>query len=172
MKITDKFVFFWQDRPFTNFTPCPELVYLGIKWRSTEQAFMWIKAVEFKDYEIAQQIREAKTPREAKALGRKVSNFDTEHWSNLSYSYMKQLVDIKFRSNPKFLSALLNPLFQGKTFVEASPFDRVWGIGYNQENALTVWEGSWGENRLGKILTELRNQYIEEFKNYGYGTIK
>ena len=172
MRITDNYVFFWGDEPFTNFTSCPDLVYLGIKWKSVEQAFMWIKAVEFKDFDTAQLIRKAETPKEAKKLGRQVRNFDAEHWSNVSYRYMKALVNIKFRCNSEFMGALLNPVFHGKTFVEASPYDRIWGIGYSQENALTVWEGSWGENRLGKILTELRDQYIEEFKNYGYGTIK
>lgn len=165
MKVTDKYVFFWGDEPFTNFTECPELIYLGIKWRSTEQAFMWIKAVEFKDFEIAQKIREAKTPKEAKKLGRQVKNFNAEHWSKVSYSYMKQLVDIKFRSNPKFLAVLLNPAFTLKRFVEASPYDRIWGIGMRESEAFDWNEYEWGENRLGKILTELRDKYLKEIQN-------
>ena len=171
MRVTDKFVFFWGDKPFTNFTQCPELTYLGIKWKSTEQAFMWIKAVEFKDFETAQKIREAPTPAAAKALGRKVKPFDAEHWSKVSYNYMKQLVDIKFRTNPKFLKALLNPLFNGKEFVEASPYDRVWGIGFREGEAELNWyRKKWGENRLGKILTELRDKYLKELQNAKFGS--
>lgn len=164
MKVTDDYVFFWGDEPFTNFTPCPNLRYLGIDWKSTEQAFMWIKAVTFKDFDTAQKIRKAETPKEAKKLGRSVKNFKTDIWSKESYNHMKQLVDIKFRTNPEFMAALLNPSFDGKTFVEASPYDKIWGIGFRaQEAAAMVAPGDrerlWGENKLGKILTELREVY-------------
>ena len=163
---TDQFyVYFWADEPFSNFTPCPELTYLGLKWKSTEQLFMWIKAVEFKDFKTALKIREAKTPKEAKRLGRQVKNFDAEHWSKVSYDYMKKIVDIKFKTNPEFFKALMNPLFYGKAFAEASPFDRIWGIGYSEKDARPWEQYMWGENRLGKILTELREQYLHECAN-------
>lgn len=160
MKIKGDYVFFWGDKPFTNFTPCPELTFLGIKWRSVEQAFMWIKAVEFKDFDTAQKIRKVATPKEAKKLGRQVKNFDAEHWNKVSYNYMKQLVDIKFRTNPEFMKALLNPAFFGKAFAEASPYDRIWGIGYSEDDAKPWEQYKWGENKLGRILTELREKYI------------
>lgn len=163
MYVIDEFVFFWSDEPFTNFTPCPNLTYLGIDWKSSEQAFMWVKAVEFKDFKTAQLIRSAETPRDAKRLGRQVKPFDAEQWNKVSYDHMRQIVDIKFRSNPEFMKALLNPRFFNRKFVEASPYDRIWGIGYKAEDALHVWRGSWGENRLGNILTALRNQYLKEF---------
>ena len=164
MRITDKYVFFWGDKPFTNFTKCT-VRYLGIDFPSSEHAFMWIKAVYFKDYDTAQKIRQVEAPSAAKALGRKVKNFDPEEWSKVSYDYMKTLVDIKFRTNPKLLRQLLNPLFNDKTFVEASPFDRIWGIGFRDSDRETLCEYTyaWGENRLGQILTELRKQYIQEF---------
>lgn len=163
MKVTDKYVFFWGDEPFTNFTPCKNLKYLDLDWKSTEQVFMWLKAVEFKDFEIAKKIRAAATPKEAKKLGRQVHNFDGEHWSSVSYDYMKMVVDIKFRSDPDFMKVLINPIFFDKTFVEASPYDRIWGIGMKESEAVWKTQG-WGENRLGRILTELRDQYIEELK--------
>ena len=141
MKVTDKYVYFWGEAPFTNFTSCPNLTYLGLEWKSTEQLFMWLKAVK---------------------LGRQVKNFDAEHWSKVSYDYMKKIVDIKFRSNPRFMKTLLNVAWLNKTFVEASPFDRVWGIGYDEKLAELNW--NWGENRLGKILTELRDRYVKEFQ--------
>lgn len=169
MLITKEHVFFWGEEPFTNFTPCPELTYLGLKWRSTEQLFMWLKAVEFKDFKTAQLIRGVQTPKEAKKLGRQVKNFDAEHWSEVSYKYMKQIVDIKFRSNPEFLKELLNPVFAGKLFVEASPYDSIWGIGFREEDANFYKNRPyWGKNRLGQILTDLREQYLKEFSNESY----
>lgn len=172
MRVENDYVFFWGDKPFSNFTPCPNLNYLGINWKSTEQAFMWIKAVEFKDYKTAQKIRDAKTPQEAKRLGRQVKPFDAEHWSKVSYRHMRQLVDIKFRTNPEFMKVLLSPVFEGKKFVEASPYDKIWGIGYSAENALKVYQSQWGENKLGNILTALRNQYKKEFNSYANAATK
>lgn len=162
MRVTDKYVYFWGEAPFTNFTSCPNLTYLGLEWKSTEQLFMWLKAVEFKDYQKAQEIRQTASPKAAKKLGRQVKNFDAEHWSKVSCDYMKKIVDIKFRSNPRFMKTLLNVAWLNKTFVEASPFDRVWGIGYDEKLAELNW--NWGENRLGKILTELRDQYVKELQ--------
>jgi ribA/ribD-fused uncharacterized protein len=46
---------------------------------------------------------------------------------------------------------------KGKTFVEASPYDKIWGIGYDVENAIENLN-DWGQNLLGKILTELSNE--------------
>lgn len=170
MKVTDEYVFFWSEEPFTNFTPCPNLRYLGIDWKSTEQAFMWIKAVTFKDFKTAQEIRKAETPKEAKKLGRSVKNFKADIWGRESYKHMKQLVDIKFQTNPEFMAALLNPLFDGKTFVEASPYDRIWGIGFREQEAAAMVapgdrERLWGENRLGQILTELRDGYKRSYSS-------
>ena len=164
MRITDKYVFFWGEAPFTNFTRCT-VRYLGIDFPSSEHAFMWIKAVYFKDHDIAQKIRKAPTPAAAKALGREVKNFDPEEWSKVSYAYMKAVVEVKFRTNPELLKELLDPLFDGKTFVEASPYDRIWGIGFRESDSEAINEHTfnWGENRLGRILTELREKLKREF---------
>ena len=40
---------------------------------------------------------------------------------------------------------------------EASPFDRVWGIGFKAEEALSASKARWGENPLGKALTRIRD---------------
>lgn len=53
------------------------------------------------------------------------------------------------------MDKLKDPALNGKFFVEASPFDRVWGIGYDQDHALQN-QSNWGENLLGKTLTFYR----------------
>lgn len=45
----------------------------------------------------------------------------------------------------------------GQIFVEASPYDRIWGIGYTAQDAMQNID-NWGENSLGKILTEISNE--------------
>lgn len=158
MIITDTHIFFWGEEPYTNFTPC-EVEWEKIVFRSSEQAFMWAKARHFKDETGMQKILEAKTPREAKKLGRQVKGFVAEEWYSSSYDLMRSIVKAKFDQHKVYREKLLE--FSGE-FVEASPFDKIWGTGYNE--ALSAWcishNVKWpGENRLGKILTELRDGY-------------
>lgn len=78
---------------------------------------------------------------------------------------MKTAVYGKFLSFDEFGFELTSIKYKGKTFVEASPFDRIWGIGFGEENAPddeTLWEGM---NLLGKVLTEIRDEYV---KTNGY----
>lgn len=60
-----------------------------------------------------------------------------------------------FKSSEQLFMYLKDPALNGKFFVEASPFDRVWGIGYDQDHALQN-QSNWGENLLGKTLTFYR----------------
>ena len=54
---------------------------------------------------------------------------------------------------------ILDPQFEGKTFVEASPTDRIWGCGYGlatDVEALDNEEYWTGRNLLDKVLTDVR----------------
>lgn len=157
MKTSLDYVYFWGDEPFSNFTPCKVTVD-GVNFCSSEQAFMYQKALFFHDTKIAEQILEAKTPKGAKALGRKVHNFNGEAWYAVSYNIMKNIVKHKFDQNQWMKQELLAPYYQNKIFVEASPYDRIWGIGFGQNQA-EFHKKDWGNNRLGQILTELRDEY-------------
>ncbi len=63
----------------------------------------------------------------------------------------------KYQQNPTLLAALLAT--SGTTLVEASPFDRVWGIGLGVNNPKALDRKNWrGQNLLGQILTTLRDE--------------
>ncbi|KAH7026693.1 uncharacterized protein B0I36DRAFT_331157 [Microdochium trichocladiopsis] len=51
-----------------------------------------------------------------------------------------------------------------KELVEASPMDRIWGVGFGAANA-GANRGRWGLNLLGKCLMKAREQFLEEGKN-------
>jgi ribA/ribD-fused uncharacterized protein len=44
-----------------------------------------------------------------------------------------------------------------RELIEASPNDRIWGIGFNAEDALGK-ESEWGSNKLGKALERVRQR--------------
>lgn len=171
MKITDKYVFFWGgilsnwhelENPIKRF---------GHKFTTSEHLFMYLKAFTFGDQEIMEQIIKSETPKEAKKLGRKVKNFDEAHWENFREYRMRDAVISKLEASKEFKEFLCSPEFLGKTFVEASPYDTVWGIGMSEEESGIDDSNNWkGLNLLGKVLTELRDECINAENNYPLNT--
>ena len=157
-RITDEFVFF-HGGPLSNWHRCSIWVPTdsgNLEFRSSEQLFMYIKARTFNDFEAAQKILECTTPREAKELGRQVKGFDESAWERVRESVMLYAVSYKFK-NPDLRQYLLSSKFSGKSFVEGSPTDRVWGIGVDWRDSLADDKKNWrGMNLLGKCLDKVR----------------
>jgi len=165
MKITNKHVFFWGGI-FSNWYKCEfdaEIDGKVYHFHNTEQYFMFMKAITFKDMNSANQIlKKGKNPKIAKMIGRLVKNFDDDVWHEKKYSIMLDANYLKFSSSKEMKEELLKDEYKGKGFVEASPFDKIWGIGIS-ENYASDDESSWeGENLLGKVLDDVRNLIISE----------
>jgi len=120
---------------------------------------MYCKALLFDDSDVATQILAATTPIEVKALGRQVKNFDEETWKENRYRIVKEGNILKFTQHSDLREKLLAT--KGKMLVEASPRDRIWGIGYGAKNALANKE-RWGLNLLGQVLVEIRDEMLDE----------
>lgn len=159
MKITDKFVlFFSKNDMMSNFYP-KQFKHQKHYFSNSEQAFMWRKAIFFKDYEIAHQIlTKAKHPNYAKSLGRKVKNYDDDQWSNIRYEIMKEIVKDKisqFDDLKEFIKSN-----KDKTFVEASPYDNIWGVKLSENDDKILDPSNWnGQNLLGKVYNELKKEF-------------
>ena len=98
-------------------------------------------------------------PRKHKALGRKVRNFDDKTWKANRERIVLEGNRAKFTQNEELLEQLLAT--KGTTLVEASPYDRIWGIGLAASNPLAQDPKTWrGQNLLGKILTQLRDELL------------
>lgn len=156
MKVTDKYVFFWKEHPFCNFTKC-KIEYDGKTFTSSEQMFMWMKADFFGDSETAVKILKTNEPEVARKLGRMVKNYDDAAWDENRVAAMFQAVWSKFIQNKELKDKLCDHKYDGKQFVEAAYYDRIWGIGYDEDHATTISEDKWGRNELGKILNRVRN---------------
>ena len=156
LKVYQNHVAFWGS-PFSNFHPCT-FVYKDVEWKSSEQCFMAMKAKYFKDDESYERILNSTTPKEAKALGRKVKNFNFL-WNFVSESIMFDIVLAKFSQNDDLKRLILSDEYKGKKFVEGSPSDTKWGVGMRYTNPAIEDESNWeGSNLLGKVLDKVREQ--------------
>jgi ribA/ribD-fused uncharacterized protein len=117
------------------------------------------KAMLFEDTEHAAKILAAAHPRQHKALGRKVTPFDDAVWKRERINIVRAGSRAKFTQNPELREKLLAT--KGTTLVEASPYDKIWGIGLAATDARAKDPAQWkGQNLLGKILTDLRDELL------------
>lgn len=127
-----------------------------------EQAMMLNKAHLFGDIETFTKIRETSSPSKQKALGRTVKNFNPTKWDSIAFDLVVSANLSKFTYNKAWreLLFLTHPL----NLVEASPTDRIWGIGYSETDPKVFDEkDNWGKNLLGKALVVVRNQLLQKF---------
>lgn len=165
-----KFLLFWghqpaKDRSITQscFSQWWPAVFEAesIQFPTTEHWMMAGKARLFNDEQILDRIMQAKSPAEAKKLGRLVQNFDPVKWDEQKYEIVVQGNYLKFKQNPLLADFLLST--GERTLVEASPVDPVWGIGLAADNPHAENPLLWkGENLLGFALMEVRDRLKEE----------
>lgn len=119
---------------------------------------MYRKAQLMKDTIAAGKILECKTPAEAKKLGREVKGFDQKVWDENCEAVVEEGNFLKFEQNRELGEVLLGT--GERRLVETSPNDRVWGVGFNSEEA-EGREEEWGKNLLGKALERVRERLRE-----------
>lgn len=145
-----KYKFFWNG-PFSNWHPA-HFIYKGHNFANSEQAFMWEKAMFFGDDITAKYMLQTTNPGEVKRLGRQVSGYDDAAWSKVRYKFMLDVCIEKFSQNPNLKTELLNNF----NFVEASPYDKIWGIGMMESDQGIEDPNNWkGLNLLGEVLNEV-----------------
>ncbi|RKN86144.1 NADAR family protein [Paenibacillus ginsengarvi] len=164
-----KFLFFWGHTPpndgsvnqscFSQWWICPFVVE-GIQYSCAEQYMMAEKARMFGDEEMLAAIMQARHPKEMKEYGRAVKNFDKDAWENGCYGIVKRGNRTKFSQHAE-LAAYLKKTNK-RILVEASPRDRIWGIGMGQSNPDAENPMKWrGQNLLGFVLTEVRDELLK-----------
>ena len=146
------------------------------------------------DEESADKVLKTDQPRAQKALGRKVKNFNEDLWNRNCYDIVKKgnfhkvcnrkislkcnshtpqhshvlshvLYWFKFTQNEELNRALMET--EGTTLVEASPVDKMWGIGLDAESPDAKSYKTWkGTNLLGFALTDVREQIKNSWSKY------
>jgi ribA/ribD-fused uncharacterized protein len=161
-----EFLFFWGHQPepdgtagrgcLSQWWPAPFTVD-GVSYPTAEHWMMAGKARLFRDDQALAAVLAAADPRAAKAAGRSVRGFDEEAWAAARFDLVVAGNLAKFRCNPE-LGVFLATTPPG-VLVEASPRDRIWGIGMNASHPNARRPSRWrGTNLLGFALMNVRDQ--------------
>jgi ribA/ribD-fused uncharacterized protein len=165
-----KFLFFWGHRPqpdgsigagcLSQWWPAPFTID-GRTFATAEHYMMWRKAWLFVDTSIAEQVLAAPHPQQAKRLGRQVRDFEDQIWQEARFDIVVAGSVAKFGQHHELRRYLLGT--GDRVLVEASPQDRIWGIGLSAADERASHPDQWlGLNLLGFALmaarTSLRGQ--------------
>jgi conserved hypothetical protein, ribA/ribD-fused len=161
MKIIGTRVYFYRPSDmFSNHYICPMEID-GIVFNCVEQYMMYQKAILFGDTETAKMIINEPLPKIQKQHGRSVKGFDDALWNVKKFDIVYKACYHKFHD-----TELIEGLdqFAPYEFVEASPTDKIWGIGISIDDTETIMdETKWqGANLLGQIITEVVREVLLE----------
>ncbi|TYB45268.1 NADAR family protein [Actinomadura chibensis] len=154
-----EFLFFWGHRKrgpgyLSQWWPAPFTVD-GTVYATAEHYMMAEKARLFGDEETAAAIVAASHPSEAKDLGRRVRGFAEDAWRDARVGIVTRGNEAKFGQNEELRDYLVGT--RNRVLVEASPLDRVWGIGLAADDPRAGRPSAWpGLNLLGFALMTVR----------------
>jgi ribA/ribD-fused uncharacterized protein len=127
----------------------------GERYGSAEHFMMAEKARVFGDEEMRRRILDARNPGAAKRFGREVRGFQDAVWTDARFPIVVRGNDAKFRQNPALGEFLIAT--KDRVLVEASPVDRIWGIGLAADAPGADNPEKWrGLNLLGFALMKVR----------------
>ncbi|MFD7310927.1 NADAR family protein [Promicromonospora sp. NPDC059942] len=163
---TPKYLHFWGHQPEPGGTAGKgslsqwfeaEFEVDGVRYRTAEHWMMAQKARLFDDPEAERAAVDASNPALAKAAGRTVRDFDDAVWVRERFEIVVRGNEHKFAAHPGLREYLVGT--GSRVLVEASPRDRVWGIGMGAHHEDAENPAGWrGLNLLGFALMEARER--------------
>ncbi|MEM6785263.1 MAG: NADAR family protein [Bacteroidota bacterium] len=140
----------WYGAPFT---------VDGDRYPTAEHFMMAEKARLFGDDDVHARVLKAPHPGAAKKLGRQVRGFDEATWQQARFGIIVRGNAAKFGQNEALGDFLRGT--KARVLVEASPRDRIWGIGLAAEDPRAAKPLAWrGQNLLGFALMEARSRLL------------
>ena len=127
-------------------------------FENSEQCFIYMKNKTFdpNNIEHRNNILYESNPIRVNRLGKQVKNFDKKKWNKNKYKVMVDVLMCKFSQNEDLKQQLLET--NDSILYEASPYDKIWGIGFNIDKASVTDNSEYGQNLLGKALMEVRSK--------------
>ena len=164
-----KYLHFWGHRAradgqlgascLSQWWPSPFTVD-GVEYGTAEHWMMARKAQLFGDAEAERRVLAAEHPSLAKKEGRLVRGFDDTVWERERFAIVVEGSVHKFAAGADLRDFLLRT--GDRVLVEASPVDRVWGIGLAADDDAALDPERWrGPNLLGFALMEARERLRE-----------
>ena len=159
LETADVHFFYRPPSPLSQWSPCRFTVD-GQWYNCAEQFMMAEKARVFKDHSTRLRILATFDPAEQRRLAGErgtLVGFDHNVWAEECLPVVMAGNFAKFTQNPDLLQQLLAT--GDRELVEASPFDRRWGIGLDAQTAVAREPTTWpGHNMLGEALMKVRNK--------------
>jgi len=156
--------FFGQDKQngfMSNFYKSDFVDDEGNKYNCSEQYFMYRKCQRFdaSNIRLLNGILTETNPSTIKRYGREVKNYDEKIWEEDRYGIMVEALRLKFNQNAYIRKQLIET--KPRLLYEASPYDKIWGIGFCYHDAIRQDESNFGQNLLGKALMQIRDELSE-----------
>ena len=171
-----EFIYFWGNKNKNDGLigkQCLSQWYLssfnvnGIEYPTAEHYMMAEKARLFNDPISEHEIIHSATPKDAQKLGKVIQNFTEKKWQENRFDIVVKGNYEKFTQNSELSEFLVST--ENKILVEASPYDKIWGIGMSEKDIRSENPNLWqGLNLLGFALMEVRKKIKNEktFKMY------
>jgi len=142
---TDKQIFFYENEfyVFSNFSSFM-VEWKGKLYMTSEHAY---HAEKFEDENLKEQIRSARSAHDALKLSHMNKDKYRSDWDKIKPSIMKEILRAKVEQHPYVKKKLLES--GDRELIEDSWRDSFWGWGPNKD----------GENHLGKLWMELRDEF-------------
>ena len=151
----DVVLFFGRHSPLSNFSTSPFTID-GTTYSCMEQYLVHQKALLFSDDQAAYNVMQKTDPGDMKST--RIANFTKDVWLQHARDIAVKGLTEKFIQNPDCRAALLAT--EKKTIAEASPSDKVWGIGLHLQHKDAPFQNRWqGQNLLGTCLMAVRDTY-------------
>lgn len=135
----------------------------GVTYCCGEQYLMAQKALLFGDRVTHKKIMLVQNPKRQKELGRQVKGFNSSIWDKNKKRISTEANWAKFSQHPDLMKKLFDT--GSSVLAEASPYDRIWGIGLGINDPRSTNQSEWkGENILGQVLVRVRDKLRHKFR--------
>ena len=156
----DDVITFWEAKHvFSNFYMC-NINLFDIDFKSSEHCYQLCKLRYIGQDELAQDVLQCDTPKQAKEIAMQIPNHMLVQWHEQKCDVMYRILVAKAKCCDRFKEALIDS--RNKLIYEGS-VDSFWGVGmpgYYAKN--THPDFLWGSNVLENILMKIRDEILSE----------
>lgn len=146
--------------PLSNMYFC-EIHSEGKIWHSSEQFYLYKKAIHHDAHDIADKILQTSNGYQMKVISKDIKT--KYSWYDIRVEVMEQILELKLENSLEFRRKLANS--NDKLLVYSDKYDKFWGCGLEKSVACVTDPQKFpGQNQLGQLLMEIRNNKLTKLK--------